>query len=117
MARRLRRREPVDLDEVEDLLQGAHRQDIAEVVRKCGRHALRQAFDGHLDDKDWDYFTHTLLQLEGVWTCAEIKILRRAWAKSSRRPSRHRRDACSMAWRCRFLTARRSQHGSVIAEK
>ena len=85
MARRLRRREPVDLDEVEDLLQGAHRQDIAEVVRKCGRHALRQAFDGHLDDKDWDYFTHTLLQLEGVWTCAEIKILRRAWAKSRTR--------------------------------
>ena len=30
---------------------------------------------------------------------------------------RHRRDACSMAWRCRFLTARRSQHGRVIAEK
>ena len=24
---------------------------------------------------------------------------------------------CSIAWRCRFLTARRSQHGSVIAEK
>ena len=44
--------------------------------------------------------------------CVEIKILRRV-----RRPPRHRRDACSMAWRCRFLTARRSQHGSVIAEK
>ena len=28
--------------------------------------------------------------------------------RSSRRPSRHRRDACSMAWRCRFLTARPS---------
>ena len=25
-------------------------------------------------------------------------------AGSSRRPPRHRRDACSMAWRCRFLT-------------
>ena len=34
-----------------------------------------------------------------------------------RRPPRHRRDACSMAWRCRFLTARRSQRGHVIAEK
>ena len=32
-------------------------------------------------------------------------------------PPRHRRDACSMAWRCRFLTARRSQRGHVIAEK
>ena len=35
--------------------------------------------------------------------------------KSSRRV--HRRDACSMAWRYRFLTARRSQDGRVIAEK
>ena len=43
------------------------------------------------------------------WTCVEIKILRRARAESSRRPPRHRRDACSIAWRCRFLTARRSQ--------
>ena len=38
-------------------------------------------------------------------------------ARSSRRPARHRRDACSMAWRCRFLTTRRSQHGRVIAVK
>ncbi len=30
---------------------------------------------------------------------------------------RHRRDACSMAWRCRFLTDRPSQDGRVIAEK
>ena len=37
--------------------------------------------------------------------------------ESPRRPPRHRRDACSMAWRCRFLTARRSQRGHVIAEK
>ena len=27
------------------------------------------------------------------------------------------RSACSMAWRCRFLTARRGQHGRVIAER
>ena len=32
-------------------------------------------------------------------------------------PPRHRRDACSMVWRCRFLTARSSQDGRVIAEK
>ena len=37
----------------------------------------------------------------------EIKILRRF----------HRRDACSMTWRCRFLTTRPSQDGRVIAEK
>ena len=49
--------------------------------------------------------------------CVEIKILRRGRAESSRRPPRHRCDACSTAWRCRFLTARRSQDGRVIAEK
>ena len=38
--------------------------------------------------------------------CVEIKILRRVCPESSRRPPRHRRDACSMAWRCRFLAAR-----------
>jgi len=32
--------------------------------------------------------------------CVEIKILRHVRAESSRRPPRHRRDACSMAWRC-----------------
>merc|ERR1712100_792101 len=50
-----------------------------------------------------------------VFTCVEIKILRRVRAESSRRPPRHRRDACSMAWRCRFLAARRSQHGTPDA--
>jgi hypothetical protein len=50
-------------------------------------------------------------------TCVEIKILRRVCAESSRRPPRHRRGACSMAWQCRFLTARPSQDGRVIAEK
>ena len=49
--------------------------------------------------------------------CAEIKILRRVRAEPSRRPPRHRRDACSMVWRCRFLTARPSQNSRVIAEK
>ena len=48
--------------------------------------------------------------------CVEIKILRRVRAESSRRTPRHRRDACSMAWRGRFLTARPSQDGRVIAE-
>ena len=52
-----------------------------------------------------------------VQSCVEIKILRRVRAESSRRPPCHRRDACSMAWRCRFLAARPSQDGRVIAEK
>ena len=54
---------------------------------------------------------------KSVNSCVEIKILRRVRPESSRRPPRHRRDACSMAWRCRFLAARPSQHGRVIAEK
>ena len=33
------------------------------------------------------------------------------------RPPRHRRDACSMAWPCRFATARRGPRGRAIAEK
>ena len=54
---------------------------------------------------------------EAVGACVEIKILRRVRAESSRCPPRHRRDACSMAWRCRFLAARPSQDGRVIGEK
>ena len=41
--------------------------------------------------------------------------------KSNRRrpraPPRHRRDACSMAWRCRFSHRSTGQRGHVIAEK
>ena len=48
-----------------------------------------------------------------VERCVKIKIR----AESSRRPPRHRRAACSTAWRCWFLTARRSQDGRVITEK
>ena len=50
-------------------------------------------------------------------TCVKIKILRRVRAESSRRPHRHRRDACLTAWRCEFLAARPSQDGRVVAEK
>ena len=52
-----------------------------------------------------------------VLNCVEIKILRRVRPESPRRPPRHRCDACSMAWRFRFLAARPSQDGRVIAEK
>ena len=47
---------------------------------------------------------------KSVNSCVQIKFRRV-------RPPRHRRDACSMAWRCRFLTARPSQNGRVSAEK
>ena len=52
-----------------------------------------------------------------VSACVEIKILRSVRVESSPRPPCHRRDACSMAWRGRFLTARPSQDGSAFAEK
>ena len=52
-----------------------------------------------------------------VGACVEIRILRRVRPESPRRPPRHRHDACSMAWRCRSITTRWSQHGRVIAEK
>ena len=54
---------------------------------------------------------------DGWWRSACKSNLRRVRAESSRRPARHRRDACSMAWWCWFLTARQSQDGRVIAEK
>ena len=41
--------------------------------------------------------------------------LRRVRPESPRQSPCHRRGTCSMAWRCRFLTARRSQPGRVIA--
>ena len=47
-----------------------------------------------------------------VW---KSKFYRRS-PESQRRPPRHRRDACSMAWRCRFA-AQPSQDGRAIAEK
>ena len=37
-------------------------------------------------------------------TCVEIKILRRVRAESSRRPPRHRRDACSLMYRMRYIS-------------
>ena len=46
---------------------------------------------------------HCAKIIDLVANCVEIKILRRVCAESSRRPPRRRRDACSMAWRCRFF--------------
>ena len=69
-------------------------------------------------------FFETLL---AAWLCyggifsvlggVEIKFLRRVRAASSRRPPRHLHDTCSMAWRCRFLIARRGQDSRAIAAR
>ena len=48
------------------------------------------------------------LAVDCVIYCVEIKSSRRVRTEASRRPPRHRRGACSMAWRCASLTARRS---------
>ena len=55
------------------------------------------------------FFSFICMPFYTVVACVEIKILRRVRVESSRRPPRHRRDACSIAWRCRFLAARLSQ--------
>ena len=83
---------------------GIERYDLASIDVEGSEFDILQSFDWrhiHVD----------------VFICVEIKIVRRVRAESSRRPPRRRRDACSMAWRCRFLAARPSQVGRVIAEK
>ena len=52
--------------------------------------------------REWHSSSFVTLEAEqietDVNTCVEIKIVRRVRAESSRRPPRHRRDACSMAY-------------------
>merc|ERR1719482_781289 len=67
VARRLQAHEPVEAEEVEELLRSAHAEAIREDVRKRSRQILREAFEGKLRDESWTYFTGTLLALEGVW--------------------------------------------------
>ena len=54
---------------------------------------------------------------KSVNSCVEIKILRRVPPESSRRPPRHRRDACSSSCWCRFLAARPSQDDRNITKQ
>jgi len=56
-----------------------------------------------------------LLGREPVWKSNLTAQPRRD--DGAARPPRHRRDASSMAWHGRFLAARPSQDGRVIAEK
>ena len=87
-----------------------------EVLLRLGRRAqrpggldIRRALDAFARGAAPEYDD----VLRAVWK----SNLRRRRRESPRRPPRHRRAACSMAWRCRLLTARRGQHGRVIAEK
>ena len=49
--------------------------------------------------------------LKGVQRFAVHESNFAALVMAESRPARHRRDACSTAWQCQFLAARRSQHG------
>ena len=70
---------------------------VDEVLASCAPHTGKFCF---IEGTEMEA---TLAEL-----CVEIKILR----------SVHATDAtCSIAWRCRFLTARPSQDGRAIAEK
>ena len=91
----------VELGHTLELLSGAERSRLVARYRVAHPSVVRYCKPKEIEFVAW----------------AEIKISRRLRAESSRRPPRHRRDARSMAWRCRFLTARRSHHSHVIAEK
>jgi len=91
----------VELDHTLKLLRGAARSRLVGDYRVAHPSILRFCEPKRREFVAW----------------AEIKISRRLRAESSCRPPRHRRNVCSMAWRCQFLTARQSQHGRVIAEK
>ena len=78
--------------------------------------APRAAFVEHRAVEPFYFGEHAwtaALRGRRVLICVEIKILRHVRPESPRRPPRHRRDTCPMAWLCRFLTARRSQRGHV----
>ena len=75
---------------------------LAATARRMG-----PTFDGRLRVRRLDW---------GDELCGN-KNRRRVRPESPRRPPRHRRDACSMAWRCRFLAAGPSQDSHAIAAR
>ena len=105
----------------------------ARPLRPRGRVAAKMVVDpAHAHDlmasvgHDWGS-TFQLAAIQGRtcvddtgWWCTTVwksKFYGAFVLASSHRPPRHRRDACSMAWRCRFLAARPSQDARAIAEK
>ena len=68
------------------------------------------AKDPALAQEDWSRF---LPKSPAVHK--SISMSRRVSATAEPWPPRHRRDACSTAWRCGSLTARLGQHGRIVA--
>ena len=101
-------------DLIRSLLVDALLHDLLPVLLLRVRHFFnhRRVLGHELVQESAEFFGRVRLGREAlglrrVAACVEIKILRRVRAESTRRPPRHRRDACSMAWRCRFVTTRR----------
>ena len=69
---------------------------------------LRIAEAGRKYPSDDDALAMAAAQVVAVAACVKIKILRCVLG-SPRRPPRHRRDACSMVWRCRLGRLRHRQ--------
>ena len=80
-------------------------RSVGSMSLRTARAAVRDKVPG-ADQRLIDALKASMVHWPSMQACAEIKIL---W--------RDRRGARSMAWRCRFLTARRSQDARVIAEK
>ena len=69
---------------------------------------LRIAEAGRKYPSDDDALAMAAAQVVAVAACVKIKLLRCVLG-SPRRPPRHRRDACSMVWRCRLGRLRHRQ--------
>ena len=85
-------------------------------VKRTHAGAARVLLPAHRDPSTLSLIVHFSAPPSGLELCGN-QISRRVRADSSRQPPRHRRAACSMAWRCWFITAGRDQHGSIIAKK
>ena len=102
----------VDLARV--LARGRRRRGLPEhgisnyFVQRRGRDAMMMTFPRSL---------HRVVDLEAALPVWKSKFY--VAFVLNRRVDLHAIDAppCSMAWRCRFLAARRSQRGHVVAEK
>ena len=86
-------------------------------VRAFGAELMKIGSGGSLEISSGGFRTwRTFQALNMVLVCVEINQCVGCTGEEPASP-RHRRDACSTAWRCEFLTARPSQDGRVIAEK
>ena len=85
-------------------------------VKRTHAGAARVLLPAHRDPSTLSLVVHFSAPPSGLELCGNPSS-RRVRADSSRQPPRHRRAACSMAWRCWFITAGRGQHGSIIAKK